>query len=84
MTPYQKAKYLRPIAILSIPAFIISTTLEDSFVFVGITLLLLYLIGHFTKCKACGYSIYLNINYPLKTLLAIPHKQCTRCGSNSN
>jgi hypothetical protein len=73
------AKLLRPIAVLYIPAFVVLYFTENNFLIKIMPLFIGALIGFLTKCKNCPYSLYYDKNYPIRTLLACPHKKCTNC-----
>jgi hypothetical protein len=74
------ATFLRPIALLFVPVALILMIAGAPFWLTAMWLLLNAVLALLTACPRCHQSIFWNEQSRLRTLLAEPHRICTRCG----
>lgn len=79
---YIIAQISRPL-IYSIPVSVIIVNVDrGKWPFLATILIISTIIGLFTRCRNCNYSIYYDKGHPFRTWLAIPKKNCTVCGES--
>jgi hypothetical protein len=83
MRPARKlvlARMARPVMLLFVPLTLAMYFADVSFLGIIVWLLFVGAFGWLTACPTCNRSIYWVEERPYRTLLAQPHKRCTRCG----
>lgn len=83
MNRYKLAKIARPLVLALFPAVIVLGFVLQWVPLVVIIVGLMTPLLWYLKCKSCSASVYFDAAKPIRTLLAVPHKTCTKCGASN-
>lgn len=83
MTRYKLALYARPFVLALFPLVIVMGFVLQWIPLVVILVGLMTPLLWYLKCKSCSASVYFDAAKPIRTLLAAPHKTCTKCGASN-